>query len=411
MEQILLHLEQERESVAQWQAKVVNVHNLVSASLALADALRASQRAQQLTTTNINAEWLLNICATVPSELRSVQLARAIWSAAQLTEEAQQQAALFDALGEDGMDALFDVAAKLPQIRHIPENELKEDANDNSMQVFMDPEEERRQLLLQEAHDAAQVAAILKAEAESLGPTSGGTHSVARISDIQAQKAARKAAKRAETAMQAARNAGAIVDLDEFISVAQDAALGSGGLIGQSQEEIWALQHSLAPEGSRQYYEKKGLPSGTETEYGEGYEKVTIPAPIRDESKLPKRLQITDIMDSTCAQAFEGTSSLNPMQSHVFDTAFHRRDNMLVCAPTGAGKTNVAMLTVVAHFRDVGLIPGKESGGMETGGKKVVCTFPIRYSETFFFAVGKTSTTSFTSHALLLLFPYKTSRP
>lgn len=233
--------------------------------------------------------------------------------------------------------------------------------------------------MLHEARDAAQVAAILKAEAESIGPTSGGTHSVSRTSDIQAQKEAKKAAKRAETAMQAARNAGAIVDSDEFISIAQQAALGSGGLMGQSQEEIWALQHSLAPEGSRQYYEKKGLPSGTETEYGEGYEKVTIPAPIRDESILPTRLQISDIMDSTCAQAFKGTASLNPMQSHVFDTAFHKRDNMLVCAPTGAGKTNVAMLAVVAHFRDVGLIPGKGSGGMETGGKKVVCKFLVRY--------------------------------
>jgi replicative superfamily II helicase len=36
---------------------------------------------------------------------------------------------------------------------------------------------------------------------------------------------------------------------------------------------------------------------------------------------------------------------------------------MLVCAPTGAGKTNVAMLATTAHFRDVGLIGGGGCSG------------------------------------------------
>lgn len=372
MEKVLLQFEKERVSVAQWQAQVKNVQKLVAARSALADALRQSLQAQ-VPTDIIDAEWLLGICTTVPSELGTLHLARAIWSAAQQTDEAQQQAALFDALGEGGMEVLLDVAEKLPQIRHIPEGDLRE-PNDMTSTMFIDPEEEHRERLLQEALDAAQVAAIAKAEAEIMAPMGVGTHSVVRTSEVQAQKVAKKAAKRAEAALQAARNAGAIVDNDEFMSI-QQATLGIGGLMGQSQEAIWELQKSLAPEGTRQYYEKKGLPKGTETEHGDGYEKVTIPAPTRDESKLPRRLVISEIMDSTCAQAFEGTTSLNPMQSTVFETAFHKRDNMLICAPTGAGKTNVAMLAVVSHFRDVGLIAGKKMGGMETGGKKVVCTF------------------------------------
>lgn len=36
----------------------------------------------------------------------------------------------------------------------------------------------------------------------------------------------------------------------------------------------------------------------------------------------------------------------------VFDIAYHTNENMLVCAPTGAGKTNVAMLTVVREIRN-----------------------------------------------------------
>jgi hypothetical protein len=31
----------------------------------------------------------------------------------------------------------------------------------------------------------------------------------------------------------------------------------------------------------------------------------------------------------------------------VFQSAYHTSENLLICAPTGAGKTNVAMLTVL----------------------------------------------------------------
>ena len=379
MEQTLLQLEKERDSVAPWQARVQNVQSLVAAISALAEALRQAA-SSSFQTSSVDAEWLLQLCATVPSELGAPQLARAIWSAAQQTDEAQQQAALFDALGEGGMEVLFQVAEKMAQIRRIPQAKLGE-TTDTALatDTIMDPEEQRRQRLLQEARDAAHVAAIAKAEADSMAPSgSVGTHTVTRRSEVEAQKAAKKAQKRADAALQAARNAGAIIDETYLMSIEQS-ALGSGGLMRQSPEAIWALQQSLLPEGSKEYHDKKGLPKGTEREYGEDYEKVTIPAPRRDETTLPRRLLISEIMDSPCAQAFADTSSLNPMQSSVFDTAFHKRDNMLVCAPTGAGKTNVAMLTTVAHFRDVGLIPGKEtSGSMETGGKKVVYIAPMK---------------------------------
>ena len=35
----------------------------------------------------------------------------------------------------------------------------------------------------------------------------------------------------------------------------------------------------------------------------------------------------------------------------VFETAYNTNENMLICAPTGAGKTNIAMLTVLHEIR------------------------------------------------------------
>lgn len=39
--------------------------------------------------------------------------------------------------------------------------------------------------------------------------------------------------------------------------------------------------------------------------------------------------------------------TLNRIQSKIFPTAFGSNENVLVCAPTGAGKTNIAMMSVL----------------------------------------------------------------
>ena len=48
---------------------------------------------------------------------------------------------------------------------------------------------------------------------------------------------------------------------------------------------------------------------------------------------------------------FEGVKQLNPIQSRVFPSAFNSDENILLCAPTGAGKTNVALLTIMHEIR------------------------------------------------------------
>ncbi|KAF7682845.1 Activating signal cointegrator 1 complex subunit 3 [Astathelohania contejeani] len=44
-------------------------------------------------------------------------------------------------------------------------------------------------------------------------------------------------------------------------------------------------------------------------------------------------------------------SHFNPIQSTVFETAYKTNKNMLICAPTGAGKTDVAILTILNQTR------------------------------------------------------------
>ena len=49
--------------------------------------------------------------------------------------------------------------------------------------------------------------------------------------------------------------------------------------------------------------------------------------------------------------AFVGYERLNRLQSRVFPVAYKTKENMLVCAPTGAGKTDVALMTVLSEIK------------------------------------------------------------
>jgi activating signal cointegrator complex subunit 3 len=64
-----------------------------------------------------------------------------------------------------------------------------------------------------------------------------------------------------------------------------------------------------------------------------------------------KPLVTVDELDEIGRLAFRGVKTLNRIQSIVFDTAYNTNQNLLICAPTGAGKTNIAMLTVVNQIR------------------------------------------------------------
>ncbi|PRP78838.1 activating signal cointegrator 1 complex subunit 3 [Planoprotostelium fungivorum] len=112
---------------------------------------------------------------------------------------------------------------------------------------------------------------------------------------------------------------------------------------------------TLAPAGTKsdQFAFGQGimLPEGSVRTHTKKYEQVFVPyakqAPFAADEKL---VQI-DAFDEFVRPAFNGYKSLNRLQSKLFDAAYHSNENLLVCAPTGAGKTDVAMMTVLHEVK------------------------------------------------------------
>lgn len=79
-----------------------------------------------------------------------------------------------------------------------------------------------------------------------------------------------------------------------------------------------------------------------------GYQEYTIPPKKRSYqddhlkpiSELPKKAQ----------SAFSGFKTLNLIQSKIYEKAMYSEENLLICAPTGAGKTNVALLCMLREI-------------------------------------------------------------
>lgn len=114
------------------------------------------------------------------------------------------------------------------------------------------------------------------------------------------------------------------------------------------------------------------LPPDSERVEHKSYDEVII-YPL-ERPKDMHRKPISHLPEWTHA-AFPGMDSLNPVQSAIADIAFgHFGENMLVCAPTGAGKTNVAvlaMLSVLARHMD-------ESGQLNLQDFKIVYISPMK---------------------------------
>ncbi|CAO3640291.1 unnamed protein product [Cunninghamella blakesleeana] len=89
------------------------------------------------------------------------------------------------------------------------------------------------------------------------------------------------------------------------------------------------------------------LPAGTVREDNNDYEETIIPVPKQAPIRQGERRIPISELDNLAGGAFRAYETLNRIQSIVYPIAYETNENMLVCAPTGAGKTDVAMLTVL----------------------------------------------------------------
>ncbi|KAF9914159.1 DEIH-box ATPase [Lobosporangium transversale] len=113
------------------------------------------------------------------------------------------------------------------------------------------------------------------------------------------------------------------------------------------------------------------VPEGSFRRQKKGYEEVHVPQPKRPPGG--RRLIAKDELPEWIQDCFP--DGLNQIQSVAYDTAFGSDENMLLCAPTGAGKTNCAMLTVlheIEKYRD------PDTGAIDKDSFKVVYIAPMK---------------------------------
>ncbi|RYG64468.1 DEAD/DEAH box helicase, partial [archaeon] len=115
--------------------------------------------------------------------------------------------------------------------------------------------------------------------------------------------------------------------------------------------ESWT--ENLAPIGSTgQGARYGGLPANAQRSTGLGFEELFLPANTAGKHVAGEgELVAVSALERWSWPAFQGTQRLNAIQSRVFPAAYSSSENLLICAPTGAGKTNIAMLALLQLFR------------------------------------------------------------
>ncbi|XP_066277510.1 U5 small nuclear ribonucleoprotein 200 kDa helicase-like [Branchiostoma lanceolatum] len=116
------------------------------------------------------------------------------------------------------------------------------------------------------------------------------------------------------------------------------------------------------------------LPDGSYRKQRKGYEEVHVPALKPKPFGSDESLVSIDRLPKYAQPAFEGFKSLNRIQSRLYKASLESDENLLLCAPTGAGKTNVALLTIL---REIGKHINRD-GTINVDTFKIIYIAPMR---------------------------------
>lgn len=142
--------------------------------------------------------------------------------------------------------------------------------------------------------------------------------------------------------------------------------------------KIVDLNNYVFDEGSHLMTNKKvKLPQGSYQKNMKLYDLISVPPPTPPPQDPDEKLVNISELPEWAQVVFpkNETTSLNRIQSKIYPSAFTTDENLLLCAPTGAGKTNVAMLTilrVINNFRN------PNTGKIDLNKFKVVYIAPLK---------------------------------
>ncbi|KAL9657052.1 hypothetical protein ABK040_002678 [Willaertia magna] len=179
-------------------------------------------------------------------------------------------------------------------------------------------------------------------------------HSHARIHTQQQKDALKKLRKenRKHGKNKKYVNSAEIREMEEQRRIYEAIKSGAGNAIkeGEGQSRFVVLGRDVLPEEKLNEVDKD---SQERVIKGDCYIEHVFPAPKKREDNQP-RVPIS-VFEDWAQLAFKGVTHLNRVQSDVFYSAYKSNENLLICAPTGCGKTNVAMMTILReigqHFK------------------------------------------------------------
>lgn len=106
----------------------------------------------------------------------------------------------------------------------------------------------------------------------------------------------------------------------------------------------------------------------------EGFHEYNIVPKKRHSYRSDDLIKIDDLSEYE-RMAFSDIKSLNYIQSKIYRRAITSDHSLLICAPTGAGKTNIALLTML---REILKHPLADKQGFDTSKFKIIYIAPIK---------------------------------
>uniref|UniRef100_A0A8C5MFJ8 U5 small nuclear ribonucleoprotein 200 kDa helicase n=1 Tax=Leptobrachium leishanense TaxID=445787 RepID=A0A8C5MFJ8_9ANUR len=115
--------------------------------------------------------------------------------------------------------------------------------------------------------------------------------------------------------------------------------------------QVLDLEDLVFAQGSHFMANKRcQLPDGSFRRQRKGYEEVHVPALKPKAFATDEQLVAVEKLPKYAQTGFEGFKTLNRIQSKLQKAALESDENLLLCAPTGAGKTNVALMCMLREI-------------------------------------------------------------